>query len=109
MKNFLKLFKRRLTPVEQLAKYEEKIVLNSKIVESSESNAKQIEDYIDVLQQLLKSDNTYLANLAESRLACYLPNYLKRLSSCHSDIEKASAKVKYYEVLRDNLKKELNL
>lgn len=100
MKLFQKFRRRELTPVEQLAEYESEIARNQSIIENLTQSIKNYQS----LYEIYKAD---AKNSSFSRISLY--RTLRDLEDCYEEINTAKANLKYYEVLRDHLKKELDI
>lgn len=99
MKLFHKFRRRELTPVERLADYESEISYNQSIIENLSQSTQNYQSLYEIYSQQVK-ENKY------SKFS--LRRTLKRLNNCYEEINIAKANLKYYEVLRDHLKKELD-
>ena len=93
MKFFQKLFRKELTPIEQLAEYEAEIAYYQSVIQTQ----------TDYAEELKASVETYCVKGYDSELQ----SYLDRLNACNRKIDDAQSNIKYYEVLAEHLKKEL--
>ena len=99
MKLFQKFRMRELTPVEQLAEYESEIARNQSIIENLTQSIKNYQSLYEIYKTDVKSGG--FSNTSLNRT-------IRELEDCYEDINIAKADLKYYEVLRDHLKKELD-
>lgn len=93
MKFFQKLFRKELTPIEQLAEYEAEIAYYQSVIQTQT-------DYAEELKASVKAYCTVGVHRE-------LQSYLDRLNTCNQKIDDAQSNIKYYEVLAEHLKKEL--
>ena len=91
MKLFQRFRRRELTPLEQLAEYESEIAYNQSVIENSENS-------IQILTNTIHNRNFATSDLID---------FFNRLDDYNITLENAKSNLKYYEVLRNNLKKEL--
>lgn len=91
MKFFQKFRTRKLTAIEQLAEYESKIAYNQSVIENATASCQLLTDIV--------SKNSWTASS--------LNEFISQINDYNTSIDKAKSDVKYYEILRDNLKKEL--
>mgnify|MGYP005762622691 CR=1 FL=1 len=91
MKLFQRFRRRELTPLEQLAEYESEIAYNQSVIENSENS-------IQILTNTIHNRNFGTSDLID---------FFNRLDDYNITLENAKSNLKYYEVLRNNLKKEL--
>ena len=91
MKLFQKFRRRELTPVEQLAEYESEIAYNQSVIENAKTSIQILTNTIQN-KSFKKND---------------LDDFFAQIDDHNINIENAKSNLKYYEVLRDHLKKEL--
>ena len=91
MKIFQKFLRRRLTPVEQLAEYESQIAYNQTIINNAET---QIELSTNLIPCFTHSEDKM--------------KLLEKIEGYTIAMEKASAELEYYKVLRNDLLKKLD-
>lgn len=91
MKLFQKFLRRRLTPVEQLAEYESQIAYNQTIINNAET---QIELTTNLIPCFPDPDDKM--------------KLLEKIEGYTVAMEKASAELEYYQVLRNDLQEKLS-
>ncbi len=107
MKLFQKFRRRELTPVEQLAEYESEVAYNQSVIENAEASIQLLTKAIKFHKKIVK-DATYLEDFSyDFWLSMDLDDCLTQIDDYNITLENAKSNLKYYEVLRDHLKKEL--
>ena len=91
MKFFQKFRWRRLTPIERLAECESKIAYNQSVIEHTTNSLQLLTSFVS----------------SRDCSATELTNFLMQIDDYSATIEKATAHLEYYKLLRDDLKKEL--
>ncbi len=108
MKLFQKFRRRELTPVEQLAEYESEIAYNQSVIENAEASIQLLTKAIKFHKKITKDNNVHLKNFSyDFWLSMNLKKCLTQIDDYNIALENAKSNLKYYEVLRDHLKKEL--
>ena len=108
MKLFQKFRKRELTPVERLAEYESEIAYNQSVIENAKASIQLLTKAIKFHKKIVK-DATYLEDFSyDFWLSMDLDDCLTQIDDYNIALENAKSNLKYYEVLRDHLKKELD-
>ncbi len=108
MKLFQKFKRRELTPVEQLAEYEGEIARNQSVIENVEASIQILTKAIKFHTKIAKDNNVYLEDFSyDFWLSMNLKKCLTLIDDYNIALENAKSNLKYYEVLRDHLKKEL--
>ena len=108
MKLFQRFRRRELTPVERLADYESKIAYNQSVLENAKASIQLLTKAIKFHKKIAKDNNVYLEDFSNDFwLSMDLKKCLTQINDYYIALENAKSNLKYYEVLRDNLKKEL--
>ncbi len=108
MKLFQKLRRRGLTPVEQLAKYEGEIARNQSIIENTTASVQLLTKVIKFHRKIAKGDTACPEDFSSDFwLSMDLDDCLTQIDDYNIALKNAKSNLKYYEVLRDHLKKEL--